>query len=142
MDEQALIEKLRRIQALYVGASTAGERAAAHKAFERVQMRLEQQRFTQPTEYKFTLQDGFRRRLFTALVRKYGLEPYRYKRQRYTTVMVQVTPQFVDDVLWPEYEALSDTLAEYLDDVTTRVISEAVHHDQADAAVAKELPGS
>lgn len=139
MDERELIEKLKRIQALYVGATTDGERAAAQRAYERVRTRLEQERYTTVVEYKFTMSDAFQRRLFVALVRKHGLQPFRYKRQRYTTVMVNTTEQFVDEVLWPEFEQLSDTLRTYLDDITTRVIAEAVHADQSDASVAKEL---
>ena len=141
MDERELIDKLRRIQALYLGAATAGERAAAHKAYERVRTRLEQERYTKATEYKFTMADHFQRRLFVALARKHGLRPFRYKRQRYTTVMLHVAPRFVDEVLWPEFEQLSETLQEYLSEVTTRVIAEAVHEDQSDAAVTKEITG-
>ncbi len=140
MTEQDLIEKLRRIAALYAGATTVGERAAALRAHERVSTRLDQQRRVQRTEYRFTMADGFQRRLFIALARKHGLEPFRYKRQRRTTVMLRVTPQFVDDVLWPEFERLSDTLVAYLDEVTERVIAAAVHEDQSDAALSPELP--
>ena len=42
-----------------------------------------------PAEVQFTLPDRWQRRLFTALARRYGIEPYRYKRQRYTTVMLR-----------------------------------------------------
>ncbi len=139
MDERDLIDKLKRIQALYLGAATAGERAAAQKAYERVRTRLEQERYTKTTEYRFTMADHFQRRLFVALARKHGLRPFRYKRQRYTTVMLNTTPRFVDEVLWPEFEQLSETLQEFLSEVTTRVIAEAVHEDQSDAAVAKEI---
>lgn len=139
MDEQSLIDKLKRIQALYVGATTHGERAAAQKAYDRVHTRIEQERFDRPTEYKFTMGDDFQRRLFTALARKHGMQPFRYKRQRHTTVMLNATPRFVDQVLWPEFENLSDSLRSYLDEVTERVISEAVFSDQSDAAVSNEI---
>ena len=142
MDERELIEKLKRIQALYVGATTAGERAAASKAYDRVSTRIEQERYTKTTEYQFTMGDPFQRRLFMALARKYGLDPFRYSRQRYTTVMLQASPKFVDEVLWPEFETLSDTLEDYLSQVTDRVISEAVHADLSDASVAKEIGAS
>lgn len=141
MDERELIAKLQRIQALYRGATTAGERVAAHKAAERVRTRLEQERYLKQVEYKFSMTDSFQRRLFVALVRRHGLQPYRRYRQRHTTVMVRVSPRFVDEVLWPEYTQLSETLYSYLDGVTDRVIAEAVHADQSDAAVAAELPG-
>jgi len=54
--------------------------------------------------------------------------------------MLRVTSQLVDDVLWPEFERLSDTLESYLDGVTERVIAAAVHEDQSDAALSPELP--
>lgn len=141
MNEDELVEKLRRIQSLYVGATTPGERVAAAKAMERVATRLEQQRYVEEIEYKFSLPDVFQRRLFLALVRKHGLRPYRRKRQRYTTVMVRTTPRFVDEVLWPQFERLSETLQAYLSEVTDRVIRDAVHGDASEASVAPELGG-
>ncbi len=141
MNERDLIEKLKRIQALHEGATTAGERIAAQKAFERMSGRLEQERAATVDEYQFSMSDHFQRRLFMALARKHGLSPYRYKRQRHTTVMLRATPKFIDQVLWPEFETLSATLQDYLSDVTERVISEAVHTDQSDAAVTREITG-
>ncbi len=47
--------------------------------------------------------DQCQRRLFTALCRRYGLERYRYKGQRHTTVVVRAPRSFVDNTLWPEY---------------------------------------
>lgn len=142
MNEQELIEKLKRIQALHLGATTPGEREAAQKAFERVSNRIEQERATTAVEVQFSMADHFQRRLFTALARKHGLRPYRYKRQRHTTVVLRANRQFVDQVLWPEFETLSASLQAYLAEVTERVIAEAVHADQSDAAVAGELGGS
>src|SRR5688572_19492675 len=52
---------------------------------------------------QFSLHHRWQRRLFAALCRRYGLEPYRYRRQRYTTVMVRVPKSFVNETLWPEY---------------------------------------
>ena len=51
---------------------------------------------------KFQLADEWRRRLMVALLRRYGLRPYRYSGQRYTTVMARVPKSFVDGTLWPE----------------------------------------
>ena len=79
------------------------------------------------------------KRLFVALLRRYGLTPYRYQRQRHTTVMVRVSVQFVDEILWPQFEALDDTLRTYLDEITERVISESIHADQSDADVIQKL---
>jgi hypothetical protein len=60
-----------------------------------------------------------------ALLRRYGLDPYRYRRQRRTTVVVRAPRRFVDETLWPEFQELNEVLTAHLDDVTRRVIAEA-----------------
>ena len=86
-EEKKLIEKLQHIEALFAGATTEGERAAAANALERIRDRLGKlQKIDPPVEYKFTLGDKWSRRLFVALLRRYGIKPYRYPRKRYTTL--------------------------------------------------------
>jgi hypothetical protein len=140
-----LIAKLQRIEALHAGATTAGEKEAAEQAMKRLKARLgEFERSDPPTEYKFSMTDAWSRTLFLALVRRYGLEPYRYRGQRHTTVMVRVSRRFVDTTLWPHFLALDRELRVYLHQVTDRVVraaldteaSEPVERDQAPA-----LPG-
>ena len=141
-DERALIEKLLRIEALHAGATTPGERAAAANAMERIRARLKTLAAADPpVEYRFSMADPWARKLFLALLRRYGLKPYRYARQRYSTVMVRVPRRFVDETLWPEYQALSESLRAYLNDVTERVISEAVHKDHSEATETPEPAG-
>ena len=98
-----------------------------------------------PVEYQFTMADMWSRRLFVALLRRYGIQPYRYYRQRYTTVMAKVPKGFVDETLWPEFQQLNDTLRQYLDEVTDRVVSESIHADSSEAEVVSDshklLPG-
>ena len=121
--EQQLREKLRKISALFEGATTPGERHAAAAAIERVKKALAGMLRTEPTiEMQFSLSDRWQRRLFSALCRRYGLEPFRYKRQRYTTVMIRVPRSFVDKTLWPEYLQIKDALDEYLAEATERII--------------------
>jgi hypothetical protein len=132
--EQELREKLRKISALFEGATTIGERSAAAAAIDRVRKALAAiVKTEQPLEMQFTLPDRWQRRLFSALCRRYGLEPYRYKRQRYTTVMVRVPRSFVDKTLWPEYLQLKGALDEYLNEATERIIREEVHRDAREA---------
>ena len=133
--EEQLRERLRKISALFEGATTIGERHAAAAAIERVKKALGSTlQAEQPVEYQFTLPDRWQRRLFSALCRRYGLEPYRYKRQRYTTVMVRVPRSFVDKTLWPEYEELRAALDDYLNNATERIIREEVYRDADEAA--------
>ena len=140
--EQELREKLRKITALFERAGTPGERNAAAAAIERVQAALAgggaqpgfsapksslfDRHVEQPVELKFTFVDQWQKRLFWALCRRYGLDPYQLHRQRHTTVMVVVTRTFLDNVLWPEYLELADALEEYLNDATERIIREEV----------------
>jgi len=71
----------------------------------------------------------------------YRRPPYRYRRQRLTTVVLRVPRGFVDQVLWPEFNELNRALVAYLNEVTLRVIREEVHGDASEAAeVAQALP--
>lgn len=134
MTEQQLREKLRKISALFEGATTPGEREAAKAAIERIRKALGTTAKTEPpAEVQFTLPDRWQRRLFTALCRRYGLEPFRYKRQRHTTVMLRVPRTFLDQTLWPEYAALRQALDAYLNEATERIIREEVFGDDEEA---------
>lgn len=125
MDEQALLEKLRKIEALIAKPGTAGEGMAAAEARQRLLDRLAEIRKSNPArEYSFSMPDVWSNRLFHALLRRYGLKPYRYRGQRRTTVMVRVPKIFVDETLWPEYLEMSQTLRGYLEEITNRVILE------------------
>ncbi|MHB1081748.1 MAG: hypothetical protein ACYC67_20330 [Prosthecobacter sp.] len=136
MREQDLLDKLSKIERLYAGAATPGEKEAAADAILRIKRRLgETAKVERPIEYKFTLADGWSKKLFTALLRRYELRPYRYARQRRTTVMVRVPRSFVDETLWPEFLELSKVLQTYLDEVTERVISSAIHETEGEEEV-------
>jgi hypothetical protein len=136
VDEARLIDKLRLVEALHAGAATAGERDAAESARQRILRRLRStERADPPLEFKFTLGDRWSRKVLVALLRRYGIRPYRYRRQRHTTVMAKVSRRFVNETLWPEFDEISRTLRTYLDDVTERVIAEAIHEDRSEAEV-------
>jgi hypothetical protein len=72
--------------------------------------------------------------LFMALCRRYGIEPFRYRGQRRTTLMAKVSRRFVNVTLWPEYEQLSSVLRRHLDEVTERIIAAAIHEEASDAS--------
>ena len=87
--EDQLRERLTKVEALFFGATTAGERAAASAAAERLKAKLDEVgRVDPPVELKFTVPDTWSARLFIALCRRYGFDPFRYSRQRHTTIMV------------------------------------------------------
>src|SRR5258705_7233594 len=96
-DDARLREKLRKIEALFAGAGTEGERLAAEAALARLLARLaEIGRSEKPTEFQFSGPDTWSRHLFLALCRRYGISPYRYPRQRRSTVVFRTPPPFVE----------------------------------------------
>jgi hypothetical protein len=133
--EEQLRDRLRKIQALFEGATTPGERTAAAAAIERIRKVLGGAAQTEPpVEFQFSLPDVWQRRLFSALCRRYGLKPFRYRRQRYNTVMVRGPRSFINQTLWPEYQELREALNAYLNEATERIIREEVYGDADEAA--------
>ena len=139
--EQALRDKLRKIEALFAGAATAGEKAAAGAAAERIRERLGRSSDTEKLEEtRFSIPDTWSRQLFIALCRRYGLNPYRYRRMHRQTILVRAPKSFVEQVLWPEFQELSMALQTYLSEITERVIREEVHRETGDAEEVDEPP--
>ena len=132
--DELLREKLRKIEALYAGGATAGERSAAQAAAERIRARLAATaRTEQPVEMRFSINDSWSRQLLIALCRRYGLRPYRYPRMHRQTLIVKAPRSFVETVLLPEFEAINAALIEYLSSITDRIIREEVYRDVGDA---------
>ncbi|HWG21465.1 MAG TPA: hypothetical protein VG225_13125 [Terracidiphilus sp.] len=141
-DERELRQKLRKIAALFEGATTAGERNAAAAAIERVRAALSAAEKTERIiEMNFRIQDRWGRRLFLALCRRYALRPYRYPRQRFSTVVLRAPESFIKKTLWPEYLQISRALEDYLNEATERIIREEVFGDSTEAEERPEEPG-
>jgi hypothetical protein len=132
--EQELRQKLRKIEALFEGATTVGEREAAAAASSRVIAAIKAtEKAETEIETQFTLPDRWSRLLFTALCRRYKLKPYRYPRQRYSTVIVRAPASFIHRTLWPEFLEIKAALDEYLEAATERIIREEVFGDADEA---------
>ena len=137
--ESALREKLRKIEALFAGAGTPGEKSAAGAAADRIRARLRRDAGSETAvEVRFSIPDIWSRQLFMALCRRYGIEPFRYRRMQRQTVIVKAPRTFIDQVLWPEFQELSGALVAYLSEITERVIREEVHGETADAEEREE----
>lgn len=138
-NEQQIIEKLKRIGALFEATNMKGEKNAAELAMQRLMKKLNQiKKEDPPEEYKFCLEDMWSRKLFVALLRRYGIKPYRYSKQKHTTVMAMVSETFVNEILWKEYQELNEVLRSYLQEITERVIKESIHADSTEAEVVNE----
>lgn len=136
MDELKLIDKLHKIEKLFADTGFAGEKEAASLAIEKIKKQIANLSHQEKIiEFKCTLSDGWSRQLFQALCRRYGLHPFRYKGQKYTTVMVNVPKSFMDETLWPEYEKISDILNDILQEQTKAIIQEYIHGDTSETDV-------
>ena|SRR5665213_2958319 len=132
--EARLREKLHKIEALFAGAATAGEKAAADAAAERIRARLRTATSEEKVEeVKISVPDIWSRQLFIALCRRYGVNPFRYRRMHRQTVVVKAPRSFVEQVLWPEFQELSAALSAYLAEITEKLIREEVHGETGDA---------
>jgi hypothetical protein len=140
-DINALKDKLRKIEALFAGAATPGEKASAGAAAERIRAKLNTLGGSEPPiEIKYSLPDPWSRRLFIALCRRYGLKPFRYPRMRRQTIIVRGPRSFLESVLWPEFVQLDEALVHFLTEITDKVIREEVFGDGSDAEEVQEPP--
>jgi len=134
MDESQLRERLRKVETLFSRAGTAGEKAAAGEAAERIRAKLDSARKTETVvEMQFSMADMWSRSLFLALCRRYGLKPFRYRRQRRTTVMLKGPESFIMRILWPEFQDLSEVLNTYISEITDRIIREEIFGETGEA---------
>lgn len=128
MDVDRLIERLLKIEALHAGATTPGEKLASEEARARVLARLEAIA-EEPQEYQFTLTSRWSQKLFIALARKYGLAPFRRRRQHATTIMVKAKRRFLDETFLPHFHAAHGELVNHFDELAEKIIAAAVHRD-------------
>jgi len=119
-----LLEKIQKIEALIAGAQTEGEKDAAISAKDRVLKRYSELKMEED-KIEFTLRtpDSWHKKLLIAICRKYELKPYRYKRQKYTTVMLNVNEKFLYQVVWKEYIEYSDHLEKLAGAITDDLIN-------------------
>ncbi len=138
LSETGLVDKFKKIEALYLGATTLGEKAAALHALNNVQEKINYYKREELQEWSFKFDNHFEKKLFKALLGKYNLKPYRYKGQRYTTVMVQTSKEVVEKTLWPQYLEMVKALRSYLEDVTNDVIKKVMGQENSEDEIRDE----
>ena len=139
MDFQA---KIKKIEALIAGGKSEGERNAAELAKNRILERFKREVAIKPIEYTVPLGNYWKKKLFVALCSKYQLRTYRYKRQKHTTAMLRADPDFVNNVLWPEFKKYSALLEELVEEIITDLISQIHDVKEDEIIIAGELPVS
>lgn len=119
-----ILDKIRKIEALIAGATSEGEKNAAIAARLRIINRyplLESSK--DQKEFALYTQDNWHKKLLLALCRKYGVKPYRYNRQKFTTVMIKTDKQFLNEVLWKEYLEYSKHLEHLMEEIADGIIA-------------------
>ena len=135
----SIINKIKKIESLIARASTAGEKNAAISAKKRlIEKYPELAQNKKIKEFKIYTTDFWHKKLLLAICRKYEINPYRYKRQKYTTVMIRTNRKFLDEILWKEYVEFSDLLESLIEDITDEVISK-IHEDEGDVVISGDL---
>ena len=140
MTRDDIIDKIRKVEALYTGTDSKGEMQAARSALDRLQAQLSAVP-EEAVEFQFSLPDPWKRQLFLALLRRHGLKPFRLPRQRTSTIMVRVPRSVLDTVIWPQFTQLSSLLHDYLSEATRDIITRSVHGDVSEASEQLSLPG-
>lgn len=137
-------EKLEKLEALFARGATAGERAAAGAARDRLQARLPLDtgaRLEPETEIQYSMPDVWSVRIFVALCRKHGVHPYRYPRQRRTTVMVRVRKSSFERTVAEEFRTLHLALTAYFNETVEHLIADAMKSDGDDETLEqRQLP--
>jgi hypothetical protein len=131
-----LFEKIQKIEALFESSNSPGEKRAALEAKERLLKRHAEEN---PIECTIRVGDLWKKRLFVAICRKYGIDTYRYKGQKYTTTMLTTTRSFIDKVLWPEFLKHSKILEELVTEVLSDLISKIHEDDQEETIISGNI---
>ncbi|HMN95804.1 MAG TPA: hypothetical protein PKC43_12025 [Phycisphaerales bacterium] len=146
MTEKELLDRLAKIESLMAGTSFDGERDAAAVARERLRERLRAlQGEDPPVEMRFAVHDPWSRKLLLALLRRYGVSPYRRRGQHRQSVMARVSERWVNETLWPHFTQASAALRQHLEEVAVGVIRAAVGDPRDEQELAagevQQLPG-
>jgi hypothetical protein len=142
MKTHELEDRISKLEALFAGTSYDGERQAAQHNLERLREKLcEEQAKEDVVELQFTGLTPYSKKLFLALLARYGLRAYRYPRQKRTTVMVKGPELFLHNVVWAEYLELSQLLRAHLSEVTDRIISQHIYSESAEEKEIRQLEG-
>ena len=143
-DREDIRERLAKLEALFARGATEGERAAAGAAMERLQARLDlaaSPRDEPEIELQYALPDVWAVRLFVALCRKHGVKPYRYPRQRRTTVMVRVRKAAFERTIAAEFRTLHRELTNYFDEMVNHLITDVMKSDGDDETLEQRQIG-
>jgi hypothetical protein len=115
MDEDALVEALHKIERTLARGGAVGTEACRAE--------LAGWREREPDhEFRMSVPTPTAQRVLVGWCHRYGLTPYRTPRQRQTTICVRVPRGFMNEVMWPRVEAMSDVIDDAATDAARRIV--------------------
>lgn len=131
MDPRLFAADLRAVEQHYAPADGASAEAYAH------QLESWRQRDGEREEVCST-GDATGGWLFLRLCARYGLQPYRRRRQKPTTVTVRAPQGFVTKVLWPQFQAMLQVFATARAEVDKEILASWLGAEEASATLSIE----
>jgi len=105
-NDQALTDTFRAIEQTY-----AGLHGNADEAVARIRARLREVADAPDVqEFQCAPKTDWDVVVLHALLKRYGIPAYRYRKQRRTTVLVRVSKRFMNELLWPIFTEVSAAL--------------------------------
>jgi hypothetical protein len=115
MDEDALLARLREVEARFPPGGTLGSVTACRQQLADWRQR------EADIEYRCSVPGAASQRVFGAVCLRYGLIPYRRSRGT-STICVRAPRTFVREILWPQFEAMAAAVEQSLCEVVERVM--------------------
>lgn len=109
VDEALLVKRLREID----GAAAESRRKVLSEWRQR----------ETDIEFRCSIPDSVSQRVFGAVCLRYGLEIYA-RRRKSATICVRAPRGFVEQVLWPEFEAITSVVSRTVSAAVERVMEE------------------
>lgn len=143
-NEAKLVEALRAIELELAGPPEHGAPQTSDSTRLRIMARLsDAERREAAAECRMSATDPWSQRLLLALFSRYGLKPYRYRRQRLSAINVKLPPTFAQEILVPAFNQSLEVLHEHLTTVTDRVVAQALNSEiEAPAVVDADPPAA
>ena len=73
-------------------------------------------------EFQCNTKNDWDKFVLYALLKRYGIKSYRYRKQRKSTILVRVSKGFMNDVLWPIFTNTADELYSRFTAITTTLL--------------------
>ena len=129
-----LNDKLRKIEAFLTSIKNALEHS---KQSDLKSIKEETENLI---EYTISLGDYWKKKLFVALCGLYQLRTYRYRRQKYSIVMVQTSKDCMDNILLPEFKKYVTLFEGLIQEIRDDLISQISSHEDKEVIIDGEIP--